>query len=165
MRYSSIRKMDISNGEGCRVSVFTQGCDVQCKGCFNFALWDKTLGKEWTNETKELVFSLLEPDYIKGISWLGGEPSMWAIEIAEINKEIKSRFPNKTIWLYSGHTLEWLQSNGDVAPLLNTIDVLVDGPFIEELKTTIIPFRGSKNQRILKNVNGSFETIPDTEFI
>ena len=157
--------MDISNGEGCRVSVFTQGCDVQCKGCFNFSLWDKTLGKEWTNETKELVFSLLEPDYIKGISWLGGEPSMWAIEIAEINKEIKSRFPNKTIWLYSGHTLEWLQSNEDVAPLLNTIDVLVDGPFIEELKTTTIPFRGSKNQRILKNVNGSFETIPDTEFI
>ena len=157
--------MDISNGEGCRVSVFTQGCDVQCKGCFNFALWDKTLGKEWTNETKELVFSLLEPDYIKGISCLGGEPSMWAIEIAEINKEIKSCFPNKTIWLYSGHTLEWLQSNEDVAPLLNTIDVLVDGPFIEELKTTTIPFRGSKNQRILKNVNGSFETIPDTEFI
>ena len=157
--------MDISNGEGCRVSVFTQGCDVQCKGCFNFALWDKTLGKEWTNETKELVFSLLEPDYIKGISWLGGEPSMWADEIVEINKEIKSLFPNKTIWLYSGHTLEWLQSNEDVAPLLNTIDVLVDGPFIEELKTTKIPFRGSKNQRILKNVNGSFETIPDTEFI
>ena len=83
----------------------------------------------------------------------------------EINKEIKSRFPNKTIWLYSGHTLEWLQSNEDVAPLLNTIDVLVDGPFIEDLKTTTIPFRGSKNQRILKNVNGSFETIPDTEFI
>ena len=157
--------MDISNGEGCRVSVFTQGCDVQCKGCFNFTLWDKTLGKEWTNETKELVFSLLEPDYIKGISWLGGEPSMWADEIAEINKEIKSRFPNKTIWLYSGHTLEWLQSKEDLAPLLNTIDVLVDGPFVEELKTTTIPFRGSKNQRILKNINGIFETIPDTEFI
>ena len=165
MRYSSIRKMDISNGEGCRVSVFTQGCDVQCKGCFNFALWDKTLGKEWTNETKELVFSLLEPDYIKGISWLGGEPSMWASEIVEINKEIKTRFPNKTIWLYSEHTLEWLQSKIYLAQLLNTIDVLVDGPFVEELKTTTIPFRGSKNQRILKNVNGSFETIPDTEFI
>ena len=165
MRYSSIRKMDISNGEGCRVSVFTQGCDVQCKGCFNFALWDKTLGKEWTNETKELVFSLLEPDYIKGISWLGGEPSMWASEIVEINKEIKARFPNKTIWLYSGHTLDWLKSKDDTKELLNTINVLVDGPFIEELKTTTIPFRGSKNQRILKKVENGFEIIPDEEFI
>ena len=84
--------MDISNGEGCRVSIFTQGCNVQCKGCFNFQLWDKTKGKEWTEETKKLVFSLLEPDYILGISWLGGEPSMWADEITELNKEIREKF-------------------------------------------------------------------------
>jgi anaerobic ribonucleoside-triphosphate reductase activating protein len=161
MRYSVIRKMDISNGEGCRVSVFTQGCNVHCKGCFNYALWDKTKGKEWTEETEKLVFSLLEPDYILGISWLGGEPSMWADEVAEINKKIKEKFPNKTIWLYSGHVLEELQKKESTNKMLQTVDVLVDGPFIEEQKSTKIPFRGSTNQRILKRTDSGFELMEE----
>ena len=157
--------MDISNGEGCRVSVFTQGCNVQCKGCFNFMLWDKTKGKEWTEETKKLVFSLLEPEYILGISWLGGETSMWADEITELNKEIREKYPNKTIWLYSGHTMESLMMNDSTKKLLDTVDVLVDGPFIEELKTCEIPFRGSRNQRILRKCGDSFIEASDSEFI
>lgn len=156
--------MDVSNGEGCRVSVFTQGCDVHCQGCFNFALWDKKLGKEWTNETKNLLFKLLEPEYILGLSWLGGEPSLWAEEITILNKEIKEKFPNKTIWLYSGHTLEELQKSQVIKSLLDTVDVLVDGPFVEEEKTTTIPFRGSRNQRILEHINGEFVEVSDERY-
>ena len=94
-----------------------------------------------------------------------GNPGPSWNAVKQINKEIKARFPNKTIWLYSGHTLDWLKSKDDTKELLNTINVLVDGPFIEELKTTTIPFRGSKNQRILKKVENGFEIIPDEEFI
>lgn len=161
MRYNTIRKMDISNGEGCRVSVFTQGCNIGCKGCFNYKLWDKSKGKEWTEETEKLLFSLLEPDYILGISWLGGEPSIWSDEIMEINKKIKKMFPYKTIWLYSGHLLEELQVNPKTNELLETIDVLVDGPFIEERKTTSIPFRGSTNQRVLKRTEDGFKPMEE----
>lgn len=164
MRYNTIRKMDISNGEGCRVSVFTQGCDVHCEGCFNFRLWDSKLGKEWTEETEELLFKILEPDYIKGISWLGGEPSLWPEEITRLNKKIKERFPGKTIWLYSGHTLDYLKSKEKTSKLLETVDVLVDGPFIISQKTSSIPFRGSTNQRILKRTENGFEVIPDEVF-
>lgn len=160
-----MRKMDISNGEGCRVSVFTQGCDVMCKGCFNYALWDKNLGKEWTEETEKLLFELLDKDFIKGISWLGGEPSMWAEDIIAINGRIKEKFPDKTIWLYSGRTLEYLKEHELSHKLINTVDVLVDGPFVEELKTTKVPFRGSTNQRILRRKGyDQFEEADDKEF-
>jgi anaerobic ribonucleoside-triphosphate reductase activating protein len=135
--------MDISDGPGIRVSVFTQGCNVRCEGCFNKETWDISKGKPWTDgETNELVH-LLDNPHVSGLTWLGGEPTIWAKEITEINKRIKSIYPDKTIWLYSGHLYEEIDKE-----LLSTIDVLVDGPFKSELKVSG-QFRGSSNQRII----------------
>lgn len=143
MKYYSIRKTDISNGDGVRVSVFTQGCNIHCKGCFSKHLWDATKGKEWTDSETKLLLDLLNDEYIRGLTWLGGEPSMWSSDIIKINKIIKNKYPNKTIWLYTGHNMNELPTE-----LLNTVDVVVDGPFIEELRDINLQFRGSSNQRI-----------------
>lgn len=143
MRYYSIRKTDISNGEGVRVSVFTQGCNIHCKGCFSKHLWDETKGKEWTDYETSILLDLLNNKYIRGLTWLGGEPSMWSSDIIKINKIIKDKYPNKTIWLYTGHNIKELSPE-----LLSTVDVVVDGPFIEELKNINLKFRGSSNQHI-----------------
>lgn len=149
MRYNKIRKLDISNGDGCGVTIFTQGCNIRCKGCFNTELWDKSGGKEWTNETFNLVNSLLENPYIDHLTWLGGEPTMWASTITDLNRKFKSNHPNIKIWLYSGYTYEELQTKPNTKELLNTVDILVDGRFVEELKDIELKFRGSKNQRII----------------
>ena len=149
MRYNKIRKLDISNGDGCGVTIFTQGCNIHCKGCFNTELWDKSGGKEWTNETFNLVNSLLENPYIDHLTWLGGEPTMWASTITDLNRKFKSSHPNIKIWLYSGYTYEELQTKSGTKVLLSTVDILVDGRFVEELKDIELKFRGSKNQRII----------------
>lgn len=149
MRYNKIRKLDISNGDGCGVTIFTQGCNIHCKGCFNTELWDKSGGKEWTNETFNLVNSLLENPYIDHLTWLGGEPTMWASTITDLNRKFKSSHPNIKIWLYSGYTYEELQTKSGTKELLSTVDILVDGRFVEELKDIELKFRGSKNQRII----------------
>lgn len=149
MRYNKIRKLDISNGDGCGVTIFTQGCNIRCKGCFNTELWDKSGGKEWTNETFNLVNSLLENPYIDHLTWLGGEPTMWTSTITDLNRKFKSNHPNIKIWLYSGYTYEELQTKPNTKELLNTVDILVDGRFVEELKDIELKFRGSKNQRII----------------
>ena len=135
--------MDISNGPGIRISVFTQGCNIYCKGCFNHKLWDKTQGKEWTDKETSLLLELLNNEHIEGITWLGGEPSMWTEDIININKLIKAKYPTKNIWLYTGHKVTDLSKE-----LLKTLDVVVDGPFIEELKDINLIFRGSSNQKI-----------------
>ena len=147
MRYNKIRKLDISNGDGCGVTIFTQGCNIHCKGCFNTELWDKSGGKEWTNETFNLVNSLLENPYIDHLTWLGGEPTMWASTITDLNRKFKSSHPNIKIWLYSGYTYEELQTKSGTKELLSTVDILVDGRFVEELKDIELKFRGSKNQK------------------
>lgn len=156
MKYNKIRNLDISNGEGCGVSVFTQGCNIHCPHCFNKELWDNNGGKEWTSKEFNLICSYLDCDYIDHLTWLGGEPTLWAAAIADINRRIKDKYSDKKIWLYSGHTLEQLMSNLDTRDLLYTIDVLVDGPFIDRLKDTNLKFRGSSNQRIIDNNHGIF---------
>ena len=107
MRYALMREMDISNGKGIGVSLFVQGCPIHCKGCFNQNIWNFEGGKEWTEEVKNKFFGLIDKPYIKRISLLGGEPLVYENlpDIYNLIKEIKSKFPNKDIWLYTGYTL------------------------------------------------------------
>ena len=154
MKYNTIRKMDISNGPGVRVSVFTQGCNIQCKDCFNSNLWDITKGKEWTNKETNLILELLDNKYVEGITWLGGEPSIWSEDIIKINNLIWNMYHDKTIWLYTGHLINELPKR-----LINSVDVIVDGPFIKELKDINLAFRGSNNQQIYKIDKGNIINI------
>ena len=98
MKYNKIRNLDISKGEGCGVSVFTQGCNIHCPHCFNKDLWDSNLGKDWTDKEFKLICSFLDNDYIDHLTWLGGEPTMWASAIADINRQIKDKYQDKKIW-------------------------------------------------------------------
>ena len=144
--------MDVSNGEGVRVSLFTQGCNIHCPGCFNSAAWDYNGGKEFTLETIEVIISLMEEDYIKGLSILGGEPFSLQNKdmLLELVAEVKEALPDKTIWIWSGHQYEELIKDDDYKYILSYCDVLVDGPFIKDLKDDNLEWRGSSNQRVIK---------------
>lgn len=149
MRYAKIRDMDISNGEGVRVSLFVQGCEFHCKGCFNSETWDFNGGKEWTYQVEKEFISLLEKPFIKGVTILGGEP-MHPNNIectSRLIHNIKTIYPSKTVWVYTGYNYEYLYENYFYS--LVNLDVLVDGRFIEELKDITLPFKGSTNQRII----------------
>lgn len=152
MKYAKINKLDIANGLGCRVSLFTQGCNINCPKCFNKELWDINKGKDfiWSREGN-LLLELLKPDYIKGLSILGGEPTMQAKELTLILNAIKNHYPNKDIWLWTGLHLDndILNRDNSISNLLKCCDIVVDGPFIEDLKDSSLKFRGSSNQRIL----------------
>lgn len=149
MRYAQIRKMDISNGEGIGVALFTQGCPFHCKGCFNPETWNYNSGKEWTKEIEEYFLSLIKPEHIERITFLGGEPLIEEnlTDLKRLIKKIKQSFNNKKIWIYSGNTFEKMSKKQ--LEVLSLADILVDGPFILEEKNLNIPFRGSTNQRII----------------
>lgn len=157
MYYGGIKECDIANGEGVRVSLFVSGCRHQCKGCFNPETWRFDYGKLFTQETKSYIFKLLEPEYISGFSLLGGEPFEPENQevLVEFLREIKERFPKKDIWCYTGFLFDVdLQEGGRgftpyTKEMCSYIDVLVDGPFLEEEKDIRLKFRGSRNQRIL----------------
>lgn len=147
MRYSKIRKMDISNGPGVRTSIFMQGCAFHCKECFNSETWDFEGGKEFTDETINRVIELSDKEFIKGLSILGGEP-MHPKNIdgtTKLAKLFKEKYPDKTIWVWSGFTFESLKDK----EVLNYIDVLVDGQFKIELFSPKLKWRGSSNQRVI----------------
>lgn len=149
MNYSAITPCDVNNGPGCRVSLFLQGCKIRCPGCFNSELWDFNGGKKfiWSREGFELL-ELLKPDYISGLSILGGEPlDQSGIELMVLINKIKNHFPNKTIWVYTGHT--WEDLDEYQLKSISNADVLVDGPFIQDLKDASLAFRGSSNQRLI----------------
>lgn len=146
MRYAQIRKMDISNGEGVGVALFLQGCHFHCKGCFNTETWDFNGGKEWTLEIEDMFMKLIDKPYVKRISILGGEPLDQTVELTELLRKIKIKYPNKTIWLYTGFKYEDIKD----CEILKYIDVMVDGQYKEELKDLKLEFRGSSNQRIIK---------------
>lgn len=147
MKYAQIRSMDISNGPGCRVSIFFQGCNLHCKGCFNSELWDFNGGKEFTEETKELLFKLLDKPYIAGLSILGGEPLNQDIyELTNLVVEVKEKYPDKTIWLYTGYDYKLELSS--YSKIFYYVDTVVDGRFNEDLKDSSLAFRGSSNQKI-----------------
>jgi anaerobic ribonucleoside-triphosphate reductase activating protein len=139
--------MDISNGEHIGVSLFVQGCRFCCKGCFNKETWDFNGGKEWTQEVEDKFFDLINRPYIKRVSILGGEPLADGnkLVVLDLIKKIKDKYPNKSIWLYTGYTFEEISSLNN----LRYIDVLVDGRYIEEQKDLTLKFRGSKNQRLI----------------
>ncbi|MGN0729558.1 anaerobic ribonucleoside-triphosphate reductase activating protein [Treponema sp.] len=160
MYYGEIKKIDISNGEGVRVSLFVSGCRVQCPGCFNKCTWDFHYGKIFTEQTEAEIIEALSREFISGLTVLGGEPFEPENQetLAPFLSRIKSLFPEKTIWCYTGYIYDKdiLPADGKkhcrfTEQMLSCIDVLVDGPFIEELKDISLQFRGSKNQRILRN--------------
>lgn len=156
MNYAAIKKTDVANGPGIRVSLFVSGCTHHCPGCFNAETWDFAYGTPYTLKTEEEVLDALSHEYIRGLSLLGGEPmeDQNRPALTGLLKRVREKFPEKDIWCYSGYTLEALlaqSSRGkeDVLPFLQLIDVLVDGEFIAERKNLKLPFRGSENQRII----------------
>ena len=164
MRYSSMRSLDISNGEGVGVSLFVQGCSFHCKNCFNSETWDFNGGKEWTEETKNKFMELIDRPYIKRVSFLGGEclAEQNLDEILSLIKEIRISFPDKTIWLYTGYKMseivkqeQYERVSGIPAvwskrwEIISNVDVLVDGEYIDEQKDLTLKFRGSKNQCVI----------------
>lgn len=158
MHFGNIKKNDIANGEGVRVSLFVSGCRNRCKNCFNPETWNFDYGKEFTVEVEQEIFSALAPSWINGLTILGGEPFEVENQRALVSfiKRVRNQFPNKTIWMYSGYLFdsEILNQSGKVHcevtnEIINNIDVLVDGKFVEELKNLSLKFRGSTNQRII----------------
>ena len=148
MRYNKIRKMDISNGPGVRVSIFFQGCAFHCPGCFNAETWDFAGGKEFSDETIEHVLDLCGKEHISGLSILGGEP-MHPMNIAgttRLCKAFKEKFPDKTIWAWSGYLFDEYVKNQEV---INYIDVLVDGQFQIDKSSPLLKYKGSSNQRVI----------------
>ncbi|MEE0866565.1 MAG: anaerobic ribonucleoside-triphosphate reductase activating protein [Clostridia bacterium] len=160
MRYNKIRKMDISNGPGVRVSIFTQGCAFNCKNCFNPETHDFTLGNEFTNETENKIFELCDKDYIEGLSILGGEPlHPKNIEgTTKLAKEFKEKYPNKNVWMWSGFNYEKDLKDKEV---MKYVDVLVDGQYVDALRNPTLKWKGSSNQRVIdvQASNKSSETI------
>jgi anaerobic ribonucleoside-triphosphate reductase activating protein len=148
MRYNKIRKMDISNGPGVRVSIFFQGCSFHCKGCFNSETWDFLGGLEFGDEQIEEILKLAEDDFIEGLSILGGEPMHPKnIEATTmLAKRFKEKYPNKTIWVWSGFLFDEYIKDLEVSKYL---DVVVDGQFIEELRNPNLKWKGSSNQRVI----------------
>ena len=161
MRYAQIRSIDISDGPGVRVGLYTNGCPILCPGCHNKDQQSYDGGKEYTEETKSRILRLCEPDYIKGLSILGGEPFIDRNleDLVILVDEFKKRFPNKTIWIWSGYTYERLEMMRELGSqkqqlidhILDTTDVLVDGPFILAKRdiTDNNKYKGSTNQRVI----------------
>ena len=157
MNFGNIKFNDIANGEGIRVSLFVSGCTHHCKNCFNPETWDFNYGKPFTKEIEDNIISALAPDHINGLTLLGGEPMEPANQKALLDfvKRVKSIYPNKTIWCYSGYLFdtELLSESRAHCPwtkeLLSYIDILVDGEFKEDLKDITLRFKGSSNQRVI----------------
>lgn len=158
MNYCEIKNCDIANGVGVRVTLFVSGCTNHCEHCFQPETWDFGYGSVFTAETEEHIISLLRPDYISGLTLLGGEPFEPENQRALLPfiKRVKKELPEKTVWAFSGFryddelTAEGAYPNCEVtAELLGLIDVLVDGRFVEALKNISLKFRGSSNQRII----------------
>lgn len=155
MRYGQIREYDVANGPGIRTSIFVTGCTRQCLNCFNEEYQDFNFGDLWTKKESDLVLSFLKKDNIKGLTILGGEPFENTKDLINIVQYIASH-SNKSIWIYSGWTFEQLIKDPDNVQLLKLCDVLVDGPFVEDLKDLNLKFRGSSNQRII-NIKETFK--------
>lgn len=157
MNYGNVKYYDIANGPGVRTSLFVSGCTHHCKGCFQPETWSFDYGNPFTSEVADQILESLEPDYVSGLTVLGGEPMEPSnqMELAPFLKRVKDRFPQKGIWLYTGDTFEDLLDEGSVRrcevtdDLLGYLDVMVDGLFVEELKDITLRFRGSSNQRLI----------------
>lgn len=157
MKYATIKECDVANGPGVRVSLFVSGCNHHCKGCFNREAWDFEYGEEFTQETIDKVLKDLDKGYIEGLTLLGGEPLEYANQkgLLPLVRQVKERFPNKTIWCYTGFDFEkdvmgkMCQTWDETKELVKDIDVIVDGKFEMEKKNPSLKFRGSENQRLI----------------
>lgn len=157
MHYGKIKKYDIANGEGVRVTLFVSGCTHHCKGCFNSETWDFSYGNLFDEAVQQEILTALSPSYIDGLTLLGGEPFEPENQRALVSllREVRTQFPDKNIWCYTGYNLEAdLLSESRARcectdKMLSMLDVLVDGEFIEEEKNIRLSFRGSANQRII----------------
>ena len=154
MHYAVIKNRDIANGPGVRVSLFVSGCTHRCPGCFNEVAWDFDYGEPFTQETIDHILTLLKPDYVQGLTLLGGEPFEPENQgaVVELLRQVKKAYPRKSIWAFSGYLFEKdiLSGRlGDTREYLSYLDVLVDGPFIEAKKNLSLRFRGSENQRLI----------------
>lgn len=156
MYYADIKKADIANGVGVRVSLFVSGCNHHCKNCFNPEAWDFCYGKEFTEKEIDKIIEELDHPYVSGLSLLGGEPLEHVNQqgLLPLVKKVKEKFPNKNIWCYTGYTFDKVvdgmcQNWKETPELLSYIDVMVDGKFEEENKDIKLRFRGSSNQRII----------------
>ena len=156
MHYGAIKRRDIANGPGVRVSLFVSGCTHHCPGCFNADTWDFDYGEPFTEETAREIEALMSPDFICGLSLLGGEPMEVQNQavLLPLLRRLKTAYPTKTVWCYSGYTLEELLGDSRARcehtdEMLSLIDVLVDGRFVLAKKDIRLRFRGSANQRLI----------------
>ena len=150
MRIAQIRRLDVTNGEGIGIALFTAGCPIRCKNCFNSELWSMDAGKEWSEEYKQQILKLLEPEHVRRISILGGEPLIERnIEpLTELFKDIRKLYGNsKRIWVWTGQLYENVSQKYN--ELISLIDILVDGPYVDELKDAKLLWKGSSNQRVI----------------
>lgn len=157
MNYAALKKTDIANGTGIRVSLFVSGCRRHCKGCFNSETWDFNFGTPFTDDTMQEILSALDHEYIEGFSLLGGEPFEPENrgEVQRILTTVREKFPQKTIWCYTGNRYENMIR--EAKEIIELLDVLIDGEFVEEKKNLRLKFRGSENQRII-DVKKSLES-------
>lgn len=157
MNYAEIKNCDIANGIGVRISLFVSGCTHHCKGCFNEVAWDFDYGTPFTQETIDKILDMMRPDYIRGLTLLGGEPFEPQNQgpIVELLRQVKEKMPEKSIWAFSGYLFDRDILSGRLGDwkvtqeYLSYLDVLVDGPFVEAKKNLSLRFRGSENQRII----------------
>lgn len=164
MHYAEIKYNDVANGPGVRTSLFVSGCTHHCKGCFNEIAWDFKYGKEFNEDTINDIINSLKPDYIAGLTLLGGEPFELANQkgLLPLLRRIKDIYPAKNIWCFTGYLFDkdimenMLPSYPETKELLSYIDVCVDGKFVEELKDMMLKFKGSSNQRTI-NVKESLK--------
>ena len=173
MHYGEIKNCDIANGEGVRVTLFVSGCTNHCKNCFQPQTWDFEFGRPFTAETEEELLTMLKPDYINGLTVLGGEPFEPSNQrsLLPFLRRVRETYPKKNIWCFSGFTYEELKTDGShprcevTDEMLDQLDVLVDGRFVEELKDISLRFRGSYNQRLIdmkkSREAGELQFLPD----
>ena len=159
MNFATIKNCDIANGPGVRVSLFVSGCTHRCEGCFNEVAWDFAYGEPFTREVEDTILEALAPDFIAGLTLLGGEPfePENQAELLPLIDRYKRAYPGKNLWMFTGYILERDLVPGGrkyidtVTPrILESVDVLVDGPFILEKRDLTLKFRGSSNQRLLR---------------
>lgn len=164
MRYANIKEYDVANGPGVRVSLFVSGCRHHCKGCFNEEAWDFNYGNEYTKDTEDHIIELLKRDYISGITFLGGEPLEPENQemISKLAKRVRKELPEKSIWCFTGYRFDndvmkkmykFLPYTKDI---IENVDVIVDGKFMEDKYNPSLRFRGSENQRLI-DVKSSLE--------
>lgn len=157
MNYATIKNCDIANGPGVRVSLFVSGCTHKCPGCFNEVAWDFQYGEPFTKDVEDRIIEMLRPDYVQGLTLLGGEPLEHSNQkgLLPFLRRVREELPKKDIWCFTGYVLEpdilgkMIPQWEETKELLSYVDVLVDGPFVEEKKSLMLRFRGSANQRIM----------------